>query len=226
MAARRRAAPRRSPTRSTGGRRSGGGSGVHVNPEVVSELVGIAFLVVGIVTLIALLLPGQGPADGSLAEPDRPVVRDGTLAPAADPDPGRPVHRAGPGRRRALGPGRVRGDPGLRRPARRDRWAEHRQRWPDRPVRGRRHGWPDHPSRLVRRVRGPRRDRASARARHVPAHSASAAWPRGPDRRPGPDGAGRRRGRSDGGRFGPAGQARGSRGGRRSPGHGRSGRSR
>ncbi len=33
---------------------------MHVNPEVVSDLVGITFLVVGIVTLIALLLPGKG----------------------------------------------------------------------------------------------------------------------------------------------------------------------
>ncbi|MGH2511808.1 MAG: hypothetical protein ACRDGQ_03880, partial [Candidatus Limnocylindrales bacterium] len=59
MTARRRAAPRRTPSRSTRGRRGGGG-GVQVNPEVVRSLVGIAFLVVGIVTLIALLLPGHG----------------------------------------------------------------------------------------------------------------------------------------------------------------------
>ncbi len=60
MTARRRAAPRRSPTRSSRGRRGGGGAGVKIDPEVVRSLVGITILVVGIVTLIALLLPGRG----------------------------------------------------------------------------------------------------------------------------------------------------------------------
>ncbi len=59
MTARRRAAPRRTPNRS-GPRRRGGGSSLNVNPEVVRSLVGISILVVGIVTLIALLLPGRG----------------------------------------------------------------------------------------------------------------------------------------------------------------------
>ena len=58
MTARRRAAPRRSPRSSP--RRRGGGGNLNVNPEVVRSLVGIAILVVGIVTLIALLLPGRG----------------------------------------------------------------------------------------------------------------------------------------------------------------------
>ncbi len=62
MTGRRRAAPRRTPRRSAP-RRPGGGSGLNgfnLNPEVVRSLVGIAILVVGIVTLIALLLPGRG----------------------------------------------------------------------------------------------------------------------------------------------------------------------
>ena len=62
MTGRRRAAPRRTPSRSAP-RRKGGGSGprgFNLNPEVVRSLVGIAILVVGIVTLIALLLPGRG----------------------------------------------------------------------------------------------------------------------------------------------------------------------
>jgi len=59
VTARRRAAPRRTSGRSSP-RRHGGGGGLNVNPEVVRSLVGIAILVVGIVTLIALLLPGRG----------------------------------------------------------------------------------------------------------------------------------------------------------------------
>src|SRR5664279_5712686 len=59
MTGRRRAAPRRTPSRS-GPRRRGGGNNLNVNPEVVRSLVGISILVVGIVTLIALLLPGRG----------------------------------------------------------------------------------------------------------------------------------------------------------------------
>jgi len=57
MTGRRRAAPRRA-ARSTA--RRGGGGSFNLNPEVVRSLVGIAILVVGIVTLIALLLPGRG----------------------------------------------------------------------------------------------------------------------------------------------------------------------
>ena len=58
MTSRRRAAPRR--TSRSSPRRRGGGGNLNVNPEVVRSLVGIAILVVGIVTLIALLLPGRG----------------------------------------------------------------------------------------------------------------------------------------------------------------------
>ncbi|HLY15113.1 MAG TPA: DNA translocase FtsK [Candidatus Limnocylindrales bacterium] len=59
MTGRRRAAPRRTPSRSAPRRRGGGGN-LNVNPEVVRSVVGIAILVVGLVTLIALLLPGKG----------------------------------------------------------------------------------------------------------------------------------------------------------------------
>ena len=59
MTGRRRAAPRRTPSRSSArGRRPG--PGLNVNPEVVRSLVGIVILVIGIVTLIALVLPGRG----------------------------------------------------------------------------------------------------------------------------------------------------------------------
>src|SRR5450755_3851756 len=59
MTGRRRAAPRRTPSRSSArGRR--GGPGLNLNPEVVRSLVGIVILVIGIVTLIALVLPGRG----------------------------------------------------------------------------------------------------------------------------------------------------------------------
>ena len=57
MTGRRRAAPRRTPSRASS--RRGGGS-LNLNPEVVRSVVGIAILVVGLVTLIALLLPGRG----------------------------------------------------------------------------------------------------------------------------------------------------------------------
>jgi S-DNA-T family DNA segregation ATPase FtsK/SpoIIIE len=59
MTGRRRAAPRRPPSRSTS-RGRGRGGGLNVNPEVVRSLVGITILVIGLVTLIALLLPGRG----------------------------------------------------------------------------------------------------------------------------------------------------------------------
>jgi hypothetical protein len=61
MATRRRTTPRRPPTRT---RRSGGLSlptaHIDLSPAVARSIVGIALLVLGAVTLIALALPGQG----------------------------------------------------------------------------------------------------------------------------------------------------------------------
>lgn len=63
MATRRRTA---SPRRATGGsggltrRRSSAPRGPRISPDVARSLVGIAILVVGAITLIALMLPGQG----------------------------------------------------------------------------------------------------------------------------------------------------------------------
>jgi DNA segregation ATPase FtsK/SpoIIIE-like protein len=65
MATRRRtASPRRATGRSTGSARrspsSGASSGPRISPDVARSLVGIAILVVGVITLVALILPGQG----------------------------------------------------------------------------------------------------------------------------------------------------------------------
>jgi FtsK/SpoIIIE family/FtsK alpha domain/Ftsk gamma domain len=61
MATRRRPATRRPRSGTTGSRRRGGGLSLPaINPDVARSLVGIVLLVLGAVTLIALMLPGQG----------------------------------------------------------------------------------------------------------------------------------------------------------------------
>src|SRR5664279_208499 len=59
MATRRRPATRR-PARTGSRRRTSGFSLTPINPDVARSLVGIVLLVLGAVTLIALMLPGQG----------------------------------------------------------------------------------------------------------------------------------------------------------------------
>ena len=59
MATRRRAATRKPPTRSTRGRRASPFA-TRLTPDVVRSILGLVLLVLGAMTLIALMLPGQG----------------------------------------------------------------------------------------------------------------------------------------------------------------------
>ena len=56
----RRRQPARRPASRSGGRRQSGFSWPSISPDVTRSLVGIVLLAAGAITLIALILPGQG----------------------------------------------------------------------------------------------------------------------------------------------------------------------
>ena len=77
MATRRRATTTRTRTRTAARRRRRGGLDLRLSPELTRSLVGVVLLVVCAVTLIALLLPGQGILNKYVAELLRPAFGQG-----------------------------------------------------------------------------------------------------------------------------------------------------
>ena len=68
-----------------------------ITPDVVRSIVGTVLLVLGAITLIALIAARPGRPDGLVARRDRAVVRDRALAAAVPAARRRLVRRAGPG---------------------------------------------------------------------------------------------------------------------------------
>ena len=96
VATRRRAATRKPPTRPSRARRRERLAARGSRPEVVRSIVGLVLLVLGAMTLIALILPGRGRPDDWWTRRLRAVVRDGALAAAVLPAARRLVARVGP----------------------------------------------------------------------------------------------------------------------------------
>ena len=128
MATRRRATARKTAPRPSRARSPRGALNARLTPEVVRSIIGLTLLVLGAMTLIALMLPGQGALTSWWTDVFAPVVRDDALAPAVLPagrrlvagmgsrhqariglgdHAARPHHHVCRGGRRRPGPGRV-----------------------------------------------------------------------------------------------------------------------